>query len=184
MEGKIVFSGVTKSNNAVEIRYVKKDDAPAMLEYINTLSLERTFITLQGEQLSLKDEISYVNSQIKNMKNKRSILLLATVDKKVIGIGGVNMQEKTEKHIGVFHISVAQNFRGDGIGKALMKCVLEEAQNNIPDLKIITLTVFAVNTVAITLYKQFGFIQFGLLPNGSVRNEKYEDEVYMYKNVD
>lgn len=183
MEGKHVFSGTTKSNKLLEIRYVKKDDVQAMLKYINTLSLEKTYITLQGEQLTHEEEKAYVEKQIENTNSNTGFLLLAFVENTLAGICGITMKNKTEQHIGTIHLSVAKDFRNDGIATILMNEVINEARKTIERLKIITLTVYADNTLAINLYRKLGFIEFGTLPNGITRDGKYEDELYMYKQV-
>jgi RimJ/RimL family protein N-acetyltransferase len=183
MEGKLVFSGLTQSNKPLEICYVKTDDVLTMLEYINTLSLEKTYITLQGEQLTLEDEQSYVAKQIENSNNNSGLLLLAFVDSSLAGICGLSMQTKTEQHVSTIHLSVAKEFRRDGIATTLMEQVMNEAKTNIKRLEIITLTAYAQNIPAINLYKKLGFIEFGKLPNGISRHNTYDDEVYMYKSI-
>ena len=72
---------------------------------------------------------------------------------------------------------------GKGLGKLLMKLVLEEASKNIPNLKIVTLECFAENEKAINLYKSFGFIAYGRLPKGNYYKGRFVDDIQMYKNV-
>ncbi len=42
----------------------------------------------------------------------------------------------------------------------------EEAEKNIPQLKIVTLGVFASNLLAKQIYEKFGFKEYGRLPRG------------------
>lgn len=93
------------------------------------------------------------------------------------------MKDKTESHEGVFGLSVASEFRGEGIGSLVMKLTLEEALKNMLELKIITLGVFSNNSLAMDIYKKFGFIEYGRLPKGVLHRGQYVDHIYMYKNV-
>jgi RimJ/RimL family protein N-acetyltransferase len=101
----------------------------------------------------------------------------------LIGIAGIDMKDKTESHEGVFGISLAKDYRGEGIGKILMRLVLEEAESNLPPLRIITLGVFSNNSLAMEMYKKFGFKEYGRLPKGVLHRGEYVDHVYMYKSI-
>lgn len=177
---------VHKSNfqdKEIIIRYPKKDDVQAMWEYINTLSKERTFIRYQGERVSLEEEIKYLNSQLEKISQKHAVLLLVFCEGKLIGISGIDMKDKIEKHIGVLGISIAKGFRGAGIGSKLMELVIEEAEKNLTGLEIITLGVFSNNDLAKKMYQKFGFVEYGSLPNGVRLENGYTDHIYMYKVV-
>lgn len=182
MEGKIVYQGKTKSGLNIIIRYPLFSDAKKMMEYINTLSDERTFIRFQGDILTLEHENDYLIKQLMNIKNKKSVLLLVFSDKELVGISDIHLLDKIEKHIGILGITVLRNFRGQGIGKILMETVLKETRN-MPDLEIITLGVFANNTLAHNWYKKLGFKEYGTLPKGIKLENGYQDHIYMYKPV-
>jgi len=178
-----VYKGITKKGNEIIIRYPNKTDATEMLGYINTLSKEQTFILFQGEQLTLKEESRYLTSLLKKMKKGLVVTLLVFHDKTLIGVSGVEMKEKAEKHVGSLGISVANTFRGEGIGKILMELTLEEAKKNLPNLQITTLGCFADNIVAYAMYKKFGFMEYGKLPKGLLHKGSPEDHIYMYKEM-
>ncbi len=181
MKEKIVYQGKTKKGNHIIIRYPNKDDARAMCNYINTLSKEQTFIRFQGEEVSLENETKYLNSQLEKIEKKQAVQLLVFFGNQLIGISGIDMKDKTESHEGSFGISIAKEFRGEGIGKKLMELVIEEAKNNLSQLKIITLGVFGNNPLASAIYKKFGFKEFGTLPEGILHKGEYINHVYMYK---
>ena len=183
MERKIVFEGLSKKGNKIIIGYPTKDDAQIFCDYINALSREKTFVRFQGEEIKLEDEIKYVKTQLERIVKKQTVELLVFCNNKLIGISSIDMKDKTESHEGVFGISIAKDYRGEGIGKKFMQTVLEEAIKNIPQLRIITLGVFGDNPLAKSIYEKFGFKEYGRLPNGSLHKEKYVDHVYMYKSV-
>ena len=183
MEGKVIFEGLSKKGSRILIRYPTRNDASAMCEYINVLSKEQTFIRFQGEQMSLADETKYLNGQLKKIFKKQAIQLLVFCNNKLIGICAVDMKEKTESHEGVLGISIAKEYRREGIGKALMQLILKEAEKSISQLKIITLGVFGDNVLAKSIYEKFGFVEFGRLPKGVLHKGRYVDHIYMYKNI-
>ncbi len=183
MKRRIVFEGLSKKGNRIVICYPTKDDAQIFCDYINALSQEKTFVRFQGETISLKDEIKYLNTQLERIAKKQTVELLVFCNNKLIGISSIEMKDKTESHEGVFGISIAKKYRGEGIGKKFMQLVLKEAEKNIPQLRIITLGVFGNNPRAKSIYEKFGFKECGRLPKGSLHKEKYVDHIYMYKNV-
>lgn len=178
----IIFDGKLDSIEIL-IRHPKSGDAPAMCDYINALSREKTYITWQGEKIKLSDEEKYLNKQLKRFKKKESVQLLLFANGQLAGISSIDLKERIQNHIGSFGISVAKEFRGKGLGKLLMKHVLDEAVKNLKDLKIITLEVFAENKKAIKMYENFGFKQYGRLPNGNKYKGKFVDDILMNKEI-
>ena len=183
MKGKIVFKGKTKIGKEIIIRYSTKEDVKLMWEYINTLSQERTFISYQGEEVSLEDEEKFLNTLLEKIAKKQAVQLMAIYDQKIVGISDIILKERIEKHIGIFGITVSKDFRGEGIGSQLMQLVIDEAQRNIPQLEIITLGVFANNDLAKNMYKKFGFVEYGMIPKGIKLENGHADHVFMYKVV-
>ena len=116
-------------------------------------------------------------------QKKRGVSLSVFSGEELIGNASVVQKNKAMSHEGSFGIAVAKNFRGEGVGNLLMKFILEEAKRKLKGLKIITLGVFANNSVAINFYKKFGFKKYGSLPKGILHRGKYIDHFYMYKRV-
>lgn len=152
-------------------------DAQAMCDYINDLSKEQTFVRFQGEDQSLEDETKYLEAQLKRIAEKRTVQLLLFAREKLVGIAGIDLKDKTEKHEGVFGISVDDEYRGQGLGKKLMQTMLDEALANLPDLRIVTLGVFGGNKLAFEMYEKFGFKEYGRLPEGVFRKGEYDDHI-------
>lgn len=65
----IVFQQVIEGDEVV-IRYPTLDDAAKMHTYVNNLSNEKTFVTLQGEAISLEEEKQYLMKQISKINTK------------------------------------------------------------------------------------------------------------------
>lgn len=174
---------VSKTGTEITLRYPTLDDAAILMEYINLISQERTYITYQGEHVTLEEETAYVKKLLDSFANHTGVYLLALAGDKLIGSAGIDMGVRTEKHIGLFGISLHKDYREQGIGTVLMDTVIEEALATIPQLEILTLSVFGHNGRACHLYEKLGFTRYGLLPNGVKLEDGYADHVYMYKNV-
>jgi len=68
---KIVYQGKTRTGKEIIIRYPENSDVGEMLNFINKLSDEKTFITYQGEHETLESEKKYLEEVLKNIKNKK-----------------------------------------------------------------------------------------------------------------
>lgn len=182
-QGKIVYKGKTKKGKAIEVRLPKGDDAKDLLNYFNTLSEERTFIRFQGEQQTLRPEEKYLSDFLKKLKANEAIMLMAFINEELVGVTDIKMKDKVDSHVGVFGITVAKEYRGEGIGRLLMNLVLDEGKKNLKGIKIVSLGCFANNTGACAMYKSFGFKEYGNLPEGIKHKGKYVDHVYFYKKI-
>lgn len=183
MDAKIIFQGKTEKGVEILIRYPEVSDAKEMMDYINTLSDERTFITYQGEHETLESETDFLNSKLKQVSEKKSVMLLVFSDNKLIGNSSIDLGKRTERHVGTLGISIAKDFRGKGVGKILLEQIEKEAIENLEGLEIIFLTAFASNEKAIKMYENAGYQVFGKFPKGVKLENGYDDHVYKYKSV-
>lgn len=181
--GEIVRKFKDADGGKIVIRYPKMSDAETARDFINKLSKERTYLTVQGNKISLKEESKWLASKIKARKEKKCAHIMAFHGKTLIGGADIDLRENIKRHVGVFGIAIAKNYRGMGLGKLLMKLVLQEAKKNLKGLKIVILDVFAINKPARNLYKKMGFKECGLLPGGIAYKGKYVDDVLMYKKI-
>lgn len=182
-QGKIIFNGETDDGNDFVIRYPKADDVRMLHRYINTLSKEQTYVTFQGEQISLRKEQEFLAYQLQRIKEKSAVLLLLDVDGVVEGVAGIDLQDHTSSHVGLLAISLSKELRGKGIGGLFLEKVIDESIKNLPNMKLITLSVFAINKVAIQLYQRFGFNEYGRLQGGILYKDEYIDQVEMCREV-
>ncbi len=177
-----IFEGKTKKGKDIIVRQPQNGDAELMTKYINNLSNEKTFVSFQGEQMSLEEEQKFLDSLLLKIPEEKVIYLFAFLEDELVGICGIEMKIRAESHVGILGISVAKAYRGDGIGKILMDLIIKEAQK-VPQLKIITLSVYQPNELAKSMYEDFGFKEFGNLPDGIHYKDKYVDEIMMYKKL-
>lgn len=173
----------TKSGLAVTIRPPRGGDAPALLSFINTLSQEHTFITFQGEQLTLKEEQNFLTNQLKQIKQHKVVQLLAVHEGQIIANTSIELSIRVNHHVGTFAIAISDGYRGEGLGSTIIDLLFQYARVHLPNLKIVELKVFANNKKAQHVYAKFGFKEYGRLPQGVLYRGKYIDEILMYRTV-
>ncbi len=181
-EGQIA-SEIESDGQRLVIRYLASGDAPALLTYINTLSLEQTFILFQGEQLTLAQEEAWLQERLAGLEAGDDVTLMAESNGEVVGIAGATRKPLVERHIAVLGLSVAAEFRGRGVGTILFRTLIAEAIANLPGIRLLELSVFGTNKRAEALYHREGFVEHGRLPGGVFHRGEYIDHVFMHRDV-
>lgn len=177
----------TKDGREVILRYPSWGDEEGMREFINTVSKEDTFITFSGEQVSMEDEKAYLEKIFQGMEDQDFIVIIGIYQDRVVASASVEREltgRLRKRHVATFGITIAADFRSVGLGKALSEVVISQAVTEIPELKIIKLSVYSENIRAQKLYEKLGFKEFGRLPGGCYYRGRYIDEIEMYKKVE
>jgi len=180
--GQIVLEKLVESHK-VAVRYMDKDDAEPMREYINKLSKERTFITYQGEQITSEEEQEYVVGVVKKLQDGTMVKILLFVDGKIAGTADVSLGIRTQSHVGGLGLSLDSDVRGKGLGRLLLETTIQEATKELKGLRMIELSVFANNEIAIKLYESCGFKEVGRIPEKISHKGRYVDEIVMYLQI-
>ncbi len=176
--GQIVLEKLVDGRKIV-IRHMDKDDAEPMRTYINKLSKEQTFITYQGEEVTVEEEREHVEGAIKKMEKGTMVKLLLVVDGLVAGIAESSLGIRTHSHVGGLGLSLDSSVRGQGLGRLLLETTISEAKKELKGLRMIELTVFNKNAIAIKLYKSVGFKEVARIPEKIFYKGEYVDEVVM-----
>jgi RimJ/RimL family protein N-acetyltransferase len=172
-----------RSGQQFTIRSAQPDDAEAMLTYIRSVAEETEFFVIQPDEFppTVEAEQAWIQEHV---DHPGKLLLLADVDGTIIG--NVTFEAgafRRISHRGNLGISVAKQWRGRGVGTALLVSLLEWATEN-SDIEKVCLDVFATNATAIGLYQKLGFIEEGRRINDIKRGaDDYVDTVMMYKFV-
>lgn len=170
-----------KSGKEFEVREPREGDEPELLRFVNELVAEDVPVLINQEQ-TIEDERKYLQGVIKDMGEGNKVQLLAFDGKKLVGNTQVHKDRWKADHVGVFGISIARDYRGQGLGEALARMVIEEAKKRLK-VKIVRLDAFANNERALGLYKKLGFLECGRVPDGVQWRDGFVDRVYMYKVV-
>ncbi len=180
--GKIVRKIRLKNGKEVVIRYPKWEDLEELTSYINELSKEDTYIIYSGEEITKEKEADFLANRFKEIEFGDCVILIAVIGGKIAGIVYVGRDKRGKsrtKHVARLGISVRKQFRGVGLGRALLKTVITEVKQKLEGIKMITLEVYSENERAINLYKSEGFEEYGRLKKGVFYRGRYIDEIRM-----
>lgn len=105
--------------------------------------------------------------------------LVACTGEEVVGNVGLNVLTRPRRrHAGTLGIVVREGWHGQGVGTALMRAVLDLADDWL-QLRRVELTVFTDNAPAIRLYEKFGFGLEGTHPQYAFRDGTFCDAYSM-----
>jgi len=172
-----------KNGQKVEIvfREPKLSDAKAAMEFINKFVDEKSYVAMQ-EKITLTNEKKWLKATMKKISKKEMTSVFALYNNKIIGSCGVERCDTTTSHTGKIGIAIAKDYRGIGLGKFMMKLLMNEAKKRLKS-EIVVLHVYSPNNPAQKLYKKLGFRVAGSIPRGIKHHGKYMDDIIMYRNM-
>lgn len=112
--------------------------------------------------------------------NPESVYLVGLMGDRIVGMVSVDMfpHKPRRRHAGEIGISVHEEWQGKGVGGALMRAILDLADNWL-NLTRLELEVYADNEAAVHLYERFGFELEGTLRQHAFRDGQYVDSKVM-----
>jgi RimJ/RimL family protein N-acetyltransferase len=161
------------------VREGRPEDAEQIIAYVNRISEEPSIaiglspgefnLTVEQEQKFITDRAAEDNS----------LFLVAEAEHQIIGVltlrGGAR---RALRHEAVLGITVAREWRGRGVGNALMAHAVDWARRSGVIARI-ELQVFTSNQTAIHLYKNHGFEIEGCRRKAVFRDGVYHDDYLM-----
>ncbi|MCA1369153.1 GNAT family N-acetyltransferase [Bradyrhizobium sp. BRP14] len=105
-------------------------------------------------------------------------LIVAELEGIIVGVAGLHRHRGRREHAADLGMSVHDDYRRRGIGKALLEALLEAADRWL-GISRIELTVFTDNEAAIALYRQAGFVTEGTLKSYAMRDGVLADVLAM-----
>jgi tRNA threonylcarbamoyladenosine biosynthesis protein TsaB len=106
--------------------------------------------------------MAYLNDALKKVARDEKIHLIARVDGQFAGSCEVRRFARRKRSAGEIGISIARDFRGEGIGYVCMTELIAQASRI--GLRLLYLHVFENNERAIHLYEKAGFRVSGTVP--------------------
>lgn len=161
------------------IRLATPDDAEQYMEVMRQVADEphNGILRSRGDELRSVDEQRKVIEQ--RMASDNSIFFVAEVNGKIVGHvscgGGV---VSATYHTTGLGITILKEWRGKGIGTALMQHIVDWARAN-PVIKRVELEVFTTNPRAAKLYERFGFEAEGVKRQVYFKDGEFVDSVMM-----
>ncbi|AEA12590.1 hypothetical protein TUZN_1110 [Thermoproteus uzoniensis 768-20] len=138
-------------------------------------------LTLEERPPSLADEFAWFSETLKALERGDAVFKVAEAGGRLVGTCEIRRNRRRGfGHLGVLGIAVAREWRGRGVGRALLEAALADAcGRRLFDL--VVLEVMAVNERAVKLYERLGFARYGYLPGGAKVRGRAFDVVYMYR---
>ena len=160
------------------IREAEVEDAAALVLFLNRVSVETDFTSLDGDGILLTSEemAIFLNKQA---SSDNQITLLAFLNDKIAGIVNITAdQRKRVRHIGDLFIVIGKKYWNNGLGSLLLEEVVEWAQAS-GILRRLQLTVQTRNLAAVHLYQKHGFVIEGRQERGAYIEEGDFIDVYL-----
>jgi len=156
-----------------EVRKILDSDIEGFRSALDAVVSEKKYL-LTVDTPSAENIASFIRNNIVNNYAQ----YVALVDNRIVGWADIiPHQKELLKHSGLLGIGVMAQYRGNGIGKALLCHVIKHARET--GLKRLELEVFANNAVAIKLYEQLNFELEGTKRKARYINDRYEDVCFM-----
>jgi putative acetyltransferase len=154
------------------IRPIRKNDLPALHEIVNMPEV--------AELLGPIPPLTYEKFEKwhgRFIEEPRHIALVAEVEKKVVGLVTLSIDEEIYRYDSWLSIYVHESFWHKGVGTQLIKAVIDAARDI--GLKRISLVVYAGNKAAIDMYKKIGLKTEGCTKYGLYTFGRYMDTILM-----
>ena len=163
-----------KNGRKFTVREANEDDGEAIKNVVNSVASEKYYVV---PECSREDW----DEAIREIKKRKGLIITAQVDERTIGMAHLARGKfEKNKHVGFLGISIVNEFRGMGIGTAMMNYIIEWARRQ-KGLEKISLPVFSTNEAAINLYCTFGFRIEGMSKKQYKIEGRYIDETIMGK---
>lgn len=172
-----------KNGKTAILRSPIKEDAQAMIDYLNIIGGESDFITFGKNEfsMSVEAEQDYIE-RINSMDNSKNVLII--IENEIVGIASItSVQKERMKHNGTLGISIRKKYWGIGLGSEIMAYLIDWAKSNKITKKI-NLLVREDNIRGVKLYEKFGFEKEGLLKKDICVNGVYYNTIAMGLYID
>ena len=159
------------------IREAEIEDAAALVSFLNRVSVETDFTSLDRDGILMTDTEMELFLD-KQAHSENQITLLALLNDEIAG------QRKRVRHIGDLFIVIGKRYWNNGLGSFLLEEAIEWAQES-GILRRLQLTVQTRNQAAVHLYQKHGFAIEGRQERGAYIEEgKFIDVYLMGKLID
>lgn len=163
----------------MRVREAQPEDAAPLIAYFRRIFAEPG-INLITEADEYSPPVEAESRFIRELaRATNSLFLVAEIDDRIVGQltleGG---KRRNVRHAAVLGITVAQEWRGQGVGHRLLEHAIRWARES-GIITRIELHVFARNERAVRLYEEFGFVVEGRRREAVIRDGEYLDDLVM-----
>lgn len=171
-----------KDGRTAVLRSPRKEDAPALVEYLKVTAGETEFLVRYPEEVTMtvEGEEKYIESQ---RQSPNDCTILCEIDGRYAGNAGFCVSSRIKmRHRGNIGIALRKEYWGLGLGTILMQELIDLGRSM--GLRQMELEVFQGNERAMALYRKMGFTVTGTRPEAAcLRDGTYIDEYIMVKKL-
>lgn len=168
-----------KDGTLLLIRSLDEADAPVMLDYLPHVFGETCNLSRYPDEVHMTEEEE--GGIIRGIKDSpKGIILGAFAKGELVSAANIVPIRSLDRyrHRGGFGISVKRSYCGRGIASLMMETVLGCVRR--AGLEQVKLEVLEDNRAAVSLYRKYGFKEYGRRVRGiKMRDGSYRDELLM-----
>ena len=159
---------------ALIVRVAQPADAEAQIRNFNVIASEGVFVMTE----SFSRTVEEIRTQFRDADPHAALWLVAEVEGRVVGSANfLRGRWKKNAHTAELGVALLAEFRGLGIGEALMRAGIDWARH--VGVRKLKLGVFASNERAVRLYRKLGFTEEGRLREDVILDGRPDDELLM-----
>ena len=171
----------------IRIRYLAEEDvekASKFNRFANELVKDETAFISNDIEHVFETQDFQVSERLNEMNEKKAIVLIAeNNNNSIIGRASITPKTGLAEHVGLLEVHILKGYRDLGLGKYLMTEILKLAESELSKTKMVRLSVFSNNGVAISLSKKMGFKKIVEIPQQVASNGTVADEVIMLREI-
>lgn len=174
---------VTVDGTKVVFREPTPDDKRQLMSFINSFMGERKSGLMMNKKVTLKGEEEWLRGRLSEIRARKTFILLAELDGRIVGSCHITRLDYKHSHRASVGIALRKEFRGRGLGEALMRKTIELGLKRIKGIEFVDLSTFAYNERAQSLYRKLGFKEYGRIPMSLKEEGVHFDELLMRLEV-
>jgi RimJ/RimL family protein N-acetyltransferase len=164
-----------KNGKKACLRTPTVEDTEILLEYLKAIFVDDRFFLTTAEEAEEWHTPEKQQERIDgNYRDDNKLSVVTIADDRIVSLSHLGCGPKRRiQHVGTMGISILPEFRGMGLGTAIMEAMVDWAAAH-PVIEKLALDVQADNKSAIALYKKLEFVEEGR----KVKELKYADGTY------
>ncbi|HUI86759.1 MAG TPA: GNAT family N-acetyltransferase [Nitrososphaerales archaeon] len=175
-----------KNGSVVTLRPLRETDLDRAWRFANSLVNEKrrnpSLGILMDRRISRAEEKKFLDGLLDGMRKRLVVDVAAEADGMIVGNCEVRRSRAGDvRHVGRFGIAILPEYRGIGLGRAMIETLLDRAEK--AGIRLVTLEAFATNGRALRLYRSAGFKEYGRLPGAIRRGSEFGDLVHMFRQA-
>ncbi|MBI3858785.1 MAG: GNAT family N-acetyltransferase [Thaumarchaeota archaeon] len=178
----------TRDGRVVRLRPLRNSDLDSLFVFANKLAEEKRVnpdlgVVSFDRRMTRESEQEFLDETIRDCRTRNGVSVAAFAGGKMVGNCDVTRRRfKDVRHTGTLGIVILSEYRGVGLGEAMIRRALSEAKSL--GVWLVELDVFSTNRRARALYRKMGFRKSGAVPMKIKRNGVFTDSVNMYARLD